>query len=375
MKCNAGKAGVKSTFGLSRCGQTTIGAVLALLMISALPAQAYPTTSRVPLPKPRPAEAPQIASDNAAKDDSQSGAPPVQPENKAAEQKPAELKSPEPLPPSACRLALSENIAIAPSIPDIKGPGACGGPDLVRLEAIVLPDKTLVPLKPAATMRCNMAEAVADWVRMDMAPLAGSLNTKLLEIDNFDSFNCRGRNRVQGAKLSEHGRANALDVRGLKLVNGQTIAFTERNTPRALRERVLLSLCTRFPTVLGPGSDGYHEDHIHFDLAERRGDYRICQWDVWDQWPQIAPLMPMPRPAEAPPRETAESKEATPDARPGEQSSQKQPEARAEPDKEQQAEGTKSEEPKAKSEQKSKVKAKKPRKQRAQAPFPLNLLR
>jgi hypothetical protein len=208
-----------------------------------------------------------------------------------------------------------------------------------------------------------------------MAPLAGSLNTKLLEIDNFDSFNCRGRNRVQGAKLSEHGRANALDVRGLKLVNGQTIAFTERNTPRALRERVLLSLCTRFPTVLGPGSDGYHEDHIHFDLAERRGDYRICQWDVWDQWPQIAPLMPMPRPAEAPPRETAESKEATPDARPGEQSSQKQPEARAEPDKEQQAEGTKSEEPKAKSEQKSKVKAKKPRKQRAQAPFPLNLLR
>ena len=344
-------------------------------MISALPAQAYLTTSRVPLPKPRPAEAPQVEPESAAKDDGKSGGPPAHSENKDAEQKSAAPKTPEPPPPSACRLALGEDIAIAPSIPDIKGPGACGGPDMVRLEAIVLPDKTRVPLKPAGTMRCSMAAAVADWVRTDMAPLAGSLNTKLLEIDNFDSFNCRGRNRVQGAKLSEHGRANALDVRGLKLANGQTIALTERNTPRLLREKVLLSLCTRFPTVLGPGSDGYHEDHIHFDLAERRGDYRICQWDVWDQWPQIAPLMPMPRPAEAPPRETAEGKEPAPEARPGEQSSQTQPEAQAEPNKEQQAEETKSEEPKAKPEQKSKAKAKKPRKQRAQAPFPLNLLR
>lgn len=343
-------------------------------MISALPAGAYLTTSRVPVPKPRPAEAPQIEPESTTQEDGKSGAPPVRPENKAADQKP-EQKAPEPPPTSACRLALSEDIAIAPSIPDIKGPGACGGPDMVRLEAIVLPDKTRVPLKPAGTMRCSMAAAVADWVRTDMAPLAGSLNTKLLELDNFDSFNCRGRNRVQGAKLSEHGRANALDVRGLKLANGQTVALTERTTPRALREKVLLSLCTRFPTVLGPGSDGYHEDHIHFDLAERRGDYRICQWDVWDQWPQIAPLMPMPRPAEAPPRETAESKEPAPEARPGEQPPQAQPEAQAEADKEQQAEETKPEEPKAKPEQKSKAKAKKPRKQRAQAPFPLNLLR
>ena len=32
--------------------------------------------------------------------------------------------------------------------------------------------------------------------------------------------------------------------------------------------------------MLGPGSDGYHEDHIHVDLAQRRSDYRLCQWDV-----------------------------------------------------------------------------------------------
>jgi hypothetical protein len=55
--------------------------------------------------------------------------------------------------------------------------------------------------------------------------------------------------------------------------------------------------------VLGPGSDGYHEDHIHLDLLERRNNYKICQWDVWDPLPRIAPLMPAARPEEAPPRE------------------------------------------------------------------------
>ncbi|QUS41546.1 extensin [Tardiphaga alba] len=323
-----------------------------------LPAEAYLTTTRVPLPKARPAEAPQAPEAEPAEKPGQSAGKPA-----------AEAKPPEPPPPSACRVALTDDIAIAPSIPDIKGPGACGGPDMVRLEAVVLADKTRVSLKPAATMRCAMATAVADWVRTDMAGLAGSLKTKLVELDNFDSFSCRGRNRQQGAKLSEHGRANALDIRGLKLANGETVALTERTTPRDLREKVLLSLCSRFPTVLGPGSDGYHEDHIHFDLAERRGNYRICQWDVWDAWPQVAPLMPVPRPAEAPPREVAAKEGAPAEARLAEQPA----EAQAEPDKEQ-AEEAKPEEPKAKPGQK-KAKAKKPRKQRAQVPFPLNLLR
>ena len=34
--------------------------------------------------------------------------------------------------------------------------------------------------------------------------------------------------------------------------------------------------------MLGPGSDGHHEEHIHVDLAERRGGYKMCQWDVRD---------------------------------------------------------------------------------------------
>jgi hypothetical protein len=188
---------------------------------------------------------------------------------------------------------------------------------LVRLEAVVLPDKRRVSVKPAAILRCAMASAIADWIRTDMAPLATSLGSVISDLDNFDSFECRGRNRVVGARLSEHGRANALDVRAIKLANGRSISLTDRTVSRELRETVLHSVCARFSTVLGPGSDWYHEDHIHLDLMERRNDYRICQWNVWDPLPQLAPLLPAERPEEAPPREVAaKSDAAKPEVKP-----------------------------------------------------------
>jgi hypothetical protein len=276
----------------------------------------------VPLPKPRPPEAPTAARE---KPDKERQASP-------SNGKPAEQAAPAPEPappqPSACRLALTDEVAIAPSIPDIRGAGGCGGEDLVRLEAIVLPDKRRVSVKPAAILRCPMASALANWIRSDIAPLAERLGSTVSDLDNFDSFECRGRNRVVGARLSEHGRANALDVRAFKFANGRAISLTDRAVPRELRESVLHSACTRFSTVLGPGSDGYHEDHIHLDLIERRNNYRICQWDVWDPMPQVAPLLPAGRPDEAPPRQVASRPDDTklgvkPDARSGAKSEAK----------------------------------------------------
>ena len=103
-------------------------------------------------------------------------------------------------------------------------------------------------------------------------------------------------NRVVGAKTSEHGRANALDIRGIV---SSTADEARTDQPRS-RDAIFARACAsaraaHFTTVLGPGSDGYHEDHVHVDLAERRNGYRMCQWDVRD------PETPLPRerPAEA----------------------------------------------------------------------------
>lgn len=235
------------------------------------------------MPRPRPAEAPKARPEQGA------AAP--------AGQSPAAV----PTPPSACRQALTTDIVVAPSIPDIHGPNGCGGTDLVRLDAIVLPDKHKVAVVPPATLRCPMATAIADWVRTDVAPLAGSLGSKLVELVELGSYACRTFNGIAGAHLSEHGRADALDVRGFELADGRSIGLTDRTEPRDLRETLKHSACARFTTVLGPDSDWYHEEHIHLDLKQRHSHYRICQWDVLDPLPAIAPLLPAPRPADAPP--------------------------------------------------------------------------
>jgi hypothetical protein len=295
--------------------------------------------AKVPLPRPRPVEAPPREEIEEAK-----GEPEIPPVTEAPA-KPAEQATPAaPAPPpaprvSACRQALTEEIAIAPSIPSVHGPGGCGGDDLVRLEAIVLPDKRRVTVTPAATLRCPMASEIADWVRSDIAPLTQKLGSEITSLDDFDSYDCRGRNGIKGAPLSEHAKANALDVRGFKLADGRDIGLTDRSQPRSLREDVLHSVCARFVTVLGPDSDWYHEDHIHLDLMERHNNYKICQWDVLDPLPAVAPLMPAERPAEAPPREIAKGeggKEEAPAAE-GDQQEEANPAAEAPPAEEQPA--------------------------------------
>jgi hypothetical protein len=181
--------------------------------------------------------------------------------------------------PSECQLRLAK-IALFKPLPVLVGPGECGAVDAVLLRSVMLPDDAKVAVTPPATLRCAMAEEIARWLRDDVAPAALKLGAALRGLENYDSYECRGRNRVRGATLSEHGRANALDVRALRLADGAMIALTDVNIAKDWREGVRASACARFSTVLGPGSDGNHEEHIHLDLAERHAGYKMCEWEV-----------------------------------------------------------------------------------------------
>jgi hypothetical protein len=189
--------------------------------------------------------------------------------------------------PSACQLRLAK-FAQFQHLPSLAAPGGCGAIDPVLLQSVILGDgEAKVAVVPPATLRCMMAEAVATWIREDVAPAALRLGAPLRGLDNADSYDCRSRNRIAGAMLSEHGRANALDVSGFKLADGRRIKPTDVNVAKDWREALRASACARFSTVLGPGSDGYHEQHIHLDLAQRRSGYRTCDWDVRGS---VAPL-------------------------------------------------------------------------------------
>jgi hypothetical protein len=190
--------------------------------------------------------------------------------------------------PSPCQVALKA-LAVFASTPPVKGPGQCGIDDPVRLEAVILPDQAHVTINPPAMLRCDMATAISQWIRQDVAPTAAKLGAALTGIENYDSYDCRGRNRVVGAKMSEHGRGNALDIRAVKLASGTVAHLTDVHVTKAVRIDLRHSACERFTTVLGPGSDGYHESHIHVDLAVRHGGYRICQWEVRQPLDRVSP--------------------------------------------------------------------------------------
>ena len=205
--------------------------------------------------------------------------------------------------PSACQLRLTSDVAVAAPLPTLDGPGECAVNDAVRLEAVVLPDGSRVSLTPPATLRCSMAEAIVRWVREDVATAVQTFAAPLRSIDNYASYHCRGRNNIVGAQLSEHGRANALDIRSVSLRDGRRVGLTDPQVTRDFREKMRKDACRRFSTVLGPGSDGYHEDHVHVDLQERaHGRFAMCQWEVRDppeptDAAEIAKIpLPPPRP-------------------------------------------------------------------------------
>jgi hypothetical protein len=181
--------------------------------------------------------------------------------------------------PSDCLKRLTAGLAIAKALPPITGPGACHGEDVVELSAVIVANKAQIKLSPPAILRCPMAEAFAHWMRDEAEPklrASGPVTSVLVAA----SFTCRGRNNVANAKLSEHGLANAIDVRGFTLANGKSFVLTDVNADKTVREALRDSACGDFTTVLGPESDGYHEEHIHLDRIERRNGYRICQWAV-----------------------------------------------------------------------------------------------
>ena len=179
---------------------------------------------------------------------------------------------------SPCAELLAQEIALADTGKIVDAAEGCGTAPVTRLTAILLANGTFATLRPAAVLRCETALAVARWIREDVAIAAADLGSDLARIEVAASYTCRSRNNVAGAVLSEHGLANALDMRALVLADGRTLSLADPKAPADFIAALRRSACARFTTVLGPGADRAHEFHLHVDLAERRGGYRLCQW-------------------------------------------------------------------------------------------------
>jgi hypothetical protein len=111
-------------------------------------------------------------------------------------------------------------------------------------------------------------------------PAIGRTGGGLAELRVAAHYVCRTRNHQAGARISEHGRGRAIDISGLTLADGTAINVLRdwRGSPHSAALRQMhRRACGIFTTTLGPGSDGMHEDHLHFDVAERRGRATYCR--------------------------------------------------------------------------------------------------
>ena len=130
----------------------------------------------VPLPRPRPFGL------NPATD---IPLPPLRPSIAPA----AEAPKPS---PSSCQLRLPD-IAVVEMLPSVIAANGCGIEDPVKLSGVTTTNGVRNAISPPATLRCTTAEAVARWVREDIAPIAASLGAPLSGVANFDSYECRGQ--------------------------------------------------------------------------------------------------------------------------------------------------------------------------------------
>jgi hypothetical protein len=169
----------------------------------------------------------------------------------------------------------------------IKGKSALGGPSVcgaARPFEMSAASLGRVSLRPAALLRCPMVPQVDRWVKDVVEPAARRhLGVPLIEITVAASYSCRPINHIAGARLSEHGHANALDVSAFLLADGSKITvkggWYGAEHERAFLRAVHSGACHHFTTVLGPESDGYHRDHFHVDLARhgRDGLGKVCR--------------------------------------------------------------------------------------------------
>jgi Extensin-like protein C-terminus len=178
--------------------------------------------------------------------------------------------------------ARSEPLPFGQSVP---APAAQSQPGLPL--SLGLPTTPRVPAGPAvvtpsATLACPLIAALDGWVSTGIQPAAMRwFGQPVSEIKQISAYSCRPMNGQTGAAISEHAFGNALDIAAFTLADGRKVAVREGwyglPADRAFLHDVQAAACRLFSTVLAPGSNVFHTDHIHVDLARHASGHHICK--------------------------------------------------------------------------------------------------
>jgi Extensin-like protein C-terminus len=168
--------------------------------------------------------------------------------------------------------------------------GSSGGPPLEsqpRLGPGPTPGNSIaavgpVAVKPTATLACPIVSVLDRWLADSVQPAAMRwFGARVVEIKQISAYSCRGMNGQVNAHISEHAFGNALDIAAFTLADGRRISVETgwKGVPeeQGFLHDVQASACRAFNTVLAPGSNRYHYNHIHVDLMRRAHRPYICE--------------------------------------------------------------------------------------------------
>jgi hypothetical protein len=139
-----------------------------------------------------------------------------------------------------------------------------------------------VEVKPAATLACPIVSMLDQWIGAAVQPAALKwFRQPVVEIKQISAYSCRGMNGNPNAHISEHAFGNALDIAEFTLADGHkiTVQYGWRGTPeeQGFLHDVQAAACEDFTTVLAPGANVYHYNHIHVDLMRHYNGRHICE--------------------------------------------------------------------------------------------------
>jgi Extensin-like protein C-terminus len=139
-----------------------------------------------------------------------------------------------------------------------------------------------VEVKPPATLACPIVSALDQWITGAVQPAALHwFHQPVVEIKQISAYSCRGMNGNPNAHISEHAFGNALDVAEFDLADGHRVSvqYGWHGSPeeQGFLHDVQSAACDEFTTVLAPGANVYHYNHIHVDLMRHYNGRHICE--------------------------------------------------------------------------------------------------
>ncbi|SDM90834.1 extensin family protein [Vreelandella arcis] len=146
------------------------------------------------------------------------------------------------------------------------------------LTNIVRMQSSSVAFNQSFVASCPLALA---WVMFERHALQPSAETafgsRVRQVNHLGSFACRNVYGRESGRLSEHATAEALDVSGFQLENGQHITlrndWASENAKGAFLHDVRDETCDFFGNTLGPDYNAAHADHFHLGM---RG-FTLCR--------------------------------------------------------------------------------------------------